>query len=689
MPPRPASRLLILGWDAADWCMIHQRFAVGGMPHLQALLQRGSQAPLSTLEPKLSPLLWTSVATGMTADKHGILHFIEPDPSGGPVRISASTTRRTKALWNILSQSGMRTHVVNWYASHPAEPITGSVVSNLFLEGHAAPGQPPSAIPHQAVFPPTWRDRIAPCRVPVDQLPDSDLAALVPNWRQLAKDPHIPLLRQHLARCRSVHQAGLTALADETAWDCVMIFQEAIDTVGHHFMQFHPPQMKHVGNKDFRHFKNVMDNLYDLHDRMLGELLQAAGPEITVILLSDHGFHSGSERPVTEGLSPEQRAATEALWHREHGILVLAGPGVIPSASLCHPSLLDITPTALALLGCPMGSDMDGRVLTEALTHPAPAPIPSWDTLHADAGLHPPELRQNPFDANDAIRQLVALGYLAALPEGNEARLNLVRDETQFNLAMVHTSRGRPRPAATILTELVSKHPTEPRYVFNLVTNLLNLAQPGPCIEALRHFLAVFPTHPDALQQLAAAHLAAGDLPAARAALSTETVPDGNAASRANRLGDLHLLAGNPLVAREMFQLAHARDPADPAAITGLAKVDITEGHFEAAAGHCLDALEINHEHAEAHHQLGVALAWLNSLDHALLSFQSALALQPGRIETLRFLELIHLQRTENSAAAAYHQTLETMLSDFDSAQRAIILRTYPMGSESWAEQFQ
>src|SRR6185295_1799732 len=115
--------------------------------------------------PRLSPLLWTSIATGKTADKHGILNFVEPDPSGAGLRISTSTSRKTKALWNMLTQSGMRVNVVGWYASHPAEPINGVSVSNLFWEG--MPAKPDEVWPmiKGAVHPPSMTDEIAGLRV--------------------------------------------------------------------------------------------------------------------------------------------------------------------------------------------------------------------------------------------------------------------------------------------------------------------------------------------------------------------------------------------------------------------------------------------------------------------------------------------------------------------------------------------
>ena len=83
-PRRP--KVVLVGWDAADWKVIHPLMDAGRMPHLRALVERGAMANLATLKPVLSPMLWTSIATGKRPCDHGILGFTEPTPDGGAVQ---------------------------------------------------------------------------------------------------------------------------------------------------------------------------------------------------------------------------------------------------------------------------------------------------------------------------------------------------------------------------------------------------------------------------------------------------------------------------------------------------------------------------------------------------------------------------------------------------------------------------
>lgn len=53
--------------------------------------------------------------------------------------------------------------------------------------------------------------------------------------------------------------------------------------------------------------------------------------------------------------------------HRDHGILILSGQGIVQGIPIREPCMLDLTPTALHLLGVPVPDLIDGRVLSEAL----------------------------------------------------------------------------------------------------------------------------------------------------------------------------------------------------------------------------------------------------------------------------------------------------------------------------------
>src|SRR5207248_4665893 len=79
-------KVLLIGWDAADWRVIMPLIDAGKMPNLGRVIEEGICGNIATLQPVLSPMLWTSIATGKRAYKHGIHGFSEPDPITGSIR---------------------------------------------------------------------------------------------------------------------------------------------------------------------------------------------------------------------------------------------------------------------------------------------------------------------------------------------------------------------------------------------------------------------------------------------------------------------------------------------------------------------------------------------------------------------------------------------------------------------------
>lgn len=650
---RVVRRLLLLGWDAADWSFADPMLQRGELPNLAALVRAGLRSDLSTLDPKLSPMLWTTVATGKTADKHGILNFVEPDPAGGGLRLASSTSRRTRALWNMLTLRGMRVNAVSWYASHPAEPIRGLCVSNLFAQGHpGADGAWPMA--PGAVHPADQSDAVAALRVDPASLGPAQLKPFVPQVQACTGPEEGRLLRAlatHLAQARSVHAASLHAVR-QGDWDCTMVFHDMIDALGHHFMALAPPRLQHVDLKLFTRFSGVMAAVYREQDRMLGELLQACGPDTTVILMSDHGFHNDERRPQMSGVAmTDERAEVEATWHRPIGVLAMAGPGVRAGARPVTPGLLEIAPTALALLGLPRGQDMDGRVLAGVIEGQAPDPIASWDEESGDAGTHPADLRQDPFEAHAAIQQLVDLGYMQAMPQGTAERVAHVRRESQFNLAVVFSTTGRTEQAVPILEALVESHPGTMRYMLTLADALHRGGRHDRCAALARQWLPVDEPDQPIRLTLAIALTFMGQMREAAEHVDrlTPADPDGCAG-----LGDLCVMQERADAAEKWFRKALAMQGRHARSHVGLAQVALLRDRLEACANHCMDATEIDPLAAPAHYLLGVALAWHGDLDNAVRSLELAATLLPTSHTVQRYLQLVHRARGDDLAAAAH-----------------------------------
>src|SRR4029077_18724919 len=82
----------------------------------------------------ISPILWTTAATGVGPDVHRVLDFQETDPKTGTKNPISGFSARAPAVWNAASAAGRKVGVVGWWATHPAEEVEG-----FFVTDHASP----------------------------------------------------------------------------------------------------------------------------------------------------------------------------------------------------------------------------------------------------------------------------------------------------------------------------------------------------------------------------------------------------------------------------------------------------------------------------------------------------------------------------------------------------------------------
>ncbi len=502
-------RILVLGFDGLDPEAVDLLLSEGKLPNFAKLRREGAYGRLKTFKPTLSPILWTTIATGKTPDQHGIGHFVARDRMNGRDQPVTSDMRKVKALWNLFSEAGRQVGVLGWWATYPPETVHGFIASDrlawhfLFAQGFekaggaAAQGAVGASAASGAsggmgaTYPPELEARLRPKLTRPDQIGSTELAPYVDVTaadleRPFDLEDDLQHFRWVLATMRSYRDAGLELWRSERP-ELMMVYFEGTDSTAHLFGHlFRARGLAGELAAQQKAFGHAVESVYEAADRILGDFLAALDRDTTLVVLSDHGFELGVLPEDPSRLRDMRRVSEQ--FHRDHGVLYLYGAGVRPSVRLDEPTLLDIAPTLLALGGIPPAEDMPGRVLREAFVRlDEPARVATYEERgrSREAGSPGDATAANPAD-QALLEHLKSLGYLSGTSSKGDR-----------NLAAIAFEQQDYRKAAQMYQALVEQEPDDAALRASFAGALGALGRYDEAIVQLDRSLAIDQLNPE------------------------------------------------------------------------------------------------------------------------------------------------------------------------------------------------
>jgi hypothetical protein len=394
--------VFVIGMDGLEWDVMTPLLDAGRLPNFQAMIERGVAGGLATFQPTFSPVVWTSIATGVTSAEHGILNFSEEEngrlkQGGLPY---TSNTRKVPALWNIASEFERSVLSVGWWVSWPAEPVNGRIMASYAAQ---AQGQ---------VFwkAGVWEEGLPEMTYPEELISDvlhllekggpdgplregyNDYFSVVPGEpRRSAADVdpwEFPRVRDSFFRIgyhgdRTHLEIFKQELGKEVA-DLNMVYFGLPDVAGHFWWRYYEPEaFSYAIPQEHRDLlQKRLDAAYLAADEWLGQIVANAPENARFMIVSDHGMHAANRNNPNH---PQSGAHEDA----PPGVFIAAGPGIavrgkLPDVEWKFPvqmgsrrfdnilqaperigSVYDVAPTVLHWLGIPAGADMSGSPLLD------------------------------------------------------------------------------------------------------------------------------------------------------------------------------------------------------------------------------------------------------------------------------------------------------------------------------------
>ncbi len=370
-PPGP---ILVIGIDGADWSVLEPLLEAGELPNLARLVAEGASGKLRSLEPRrMSPVIWTTIATGRSPEDHGIGGPLVGKDQQGRTTYShySSNMWRSPAFWDIFGRHGFDVGVVAWLVSWPPWEVNGFMVSQhlQYLSDFHGVGEEKGV-----TWPQELEEGIAPFVRGKSTIAYDELSRFVDEESELSmgalQEHYDTALRTALSGDESaMGVAGVLFAKHVPALSCVYV--RGVDEISHWFWIYEHAETRPpydparpttaLLEKQAEALGGLVREYYRYTDEHVGRLLKLFPDETTVLVCSDHGFRG-------PGIWGEEGPWMGVDQHGLDGVLIMRGPGIERGASIEGATVYDIAPTLLTMAGLPVADDMPGRALTDAFT---------------------------------------------------------------------------------------------------------------------------------------------------------------------------------------------------------------------------------------------------------------------------------------------------------------------------------
>lgn len=308
-------KIVLLGIDGLTWHKLDAYRQRGMLPNFDKIIKKGASGKLESINPMFSISLWTTIATGVDFETHGVQYFYKIGKNGSMLPYT-SIDRKVKALWNIMDDLDEQSGWVSWWGSWPAEPVKGFNISNYFIADFGFRDveelslfYPPDISEElrglKTTYTAEWGEtkadrvigdlrRINKGNLGKDYWGDFKYGSL--NWvyENKRNDFLYNFLRNAYRNDALAVNSGLQMM-NEFDTRLTGIYCNGIDGVSHKFWKYDKidnaaPKEATVTSEESLMFGKVLSEYYSYHDELLGQVLDAIDDKTTLVIVSDHGF---------------------------------------------------------------------------------------------------------------------------------------------------------------------------------------------------------------------------------------------------------------------------------------------------------------------------------------------------------------------------------------------------------------
>ena len=269
-------RVLVIGIDGGTFDIINPMVQRGELPILASLMEKGVRGELESTIPPVTAPAWVSFMTGKNPGKHGIFHFIGDIHKSYTGRILSAIDIKAKTIWSLLSDIGKHLILVNIPITYPPTNINGIMITGIGTPSEERSFTYPHALYHELVqkigdyVVDYWDEKVFNFPNPPPDLLDD----LIKNLNYMT----------------TKRTDAVLYLMKEYKWDVCMVVYVITDRLQHLFWRFMDNSHPEHDPKLSKLYKESIFEGYRKVDKAIGRILREIEDDVTVIVMSDHGF---------------------------------------------------------------------------------------------------------------------------------------------------------------------------------------------------------------------------------------------------------------------------------------------------------------------------------------------------------------------------------------------------------------
>gem|GEM_PF-5186353 len=277
------TKVVVIGIDGATMRIIDRLASQGELPNISRMLNGGSSGLLDSIDPCLSPAVWTSISTGFLPESHGIKNF-----NGTQDKV------KKKGFWEILSENGKRVGSYKWLVTWPPVEVNGFVVPNWLARDSAC--YPPQLSHIKRVSGKRGLRHVMNILLDVSYGLTADGVLHIIAGKMKAMTSGVPEIERNItgeqleAVKRRDYFIRLKRIYDVDYASCVF---DGVDNFSHTLWQYmEPGKFESVPGSFVEEYGGVIEGHYHELDRYIGEITRTLEDSTYVMVISDHGFQS-------------------------------------------------------------------------------------------------------------------------------------------------------------------------------------------------------------------------------------------------------------------------------------------------------------------------------------------------------------------------------------------------------------